>query len=276
MTGKRILIGSPVRESPEILKEYADSLMNLDREGIKTEFLFIDDNVNRESVEVLHKLTKLLPGTIMAGDGKSPGNMSDFKHKWDIDSISRVSEYRNRILEIARDGDYDGLFFVDSDLLLHPKTLIHLIEQDKDIISEIYWTRWAPSGPLYPQVWMYDNYTQYEPCGAVVLRPDQIRKKTEDFHRMLKKPGVYKVGRLGGCMLISKKVLKSDISFRRIYNLSFAGEDRHFCVRAAVKGFEMYVDTAFPAYHIYRVSDIPGCMVYKQQCLYKAHFDMSS
>lgn len=268
MIGKRILIGSPVRERPEILKEYADSLLNLDREGIKTEFLFIDDNVIRESFEILHKLIQLLPGTLMAGDGKTPGNMSDFKHKWDIDSISRVSEYRNRILEFARDGDFDGLFFVDSDLVLHPKTLNHLIEQDKDIIAEIYWTRWAPSGPLYPQVWLCDNYTQYEPGGEIVLRPDQTRKKTEDFHKMLKKPGVYRVGGLGGCVLISKKVLQSGISFKKIYNLSFAGEDRHFCVRAAVYGFEMYVDTAYPAYHIYRISDLPGCRKFKNMCSY--------
>lgn len=269
MDFKRILIAAPVRERPETLKEYADSLFNLNREGIRAEFLFIDDNTDNESARLLRKLAELLPCTLLDGI-RQPACGTDYKHKWDNGTISRVSEYRNRILGFARDRDYDNLFFVDSDLLLHPKTLIHLLEQEKDIISEIYWTRWAPCGPFFPQVWLYDNYTQYEPAG-VALGPDQVREKTEAFHYMLKKPGVYKVGGLGGCTLISKKVINSNVSFSRIYNLSFAGEDRHFCVRAAVYGFELYVDTTYPAYHIYRSSDLPGCREFKNMCSYRKY-----
>jgi len=267
MDGKRILIAAPVREKPEILKEYAESLFNLNCEGIRADFLFIDDNTDKESARLLKKLAEILPCTLINGD-RQPACGTDYKHKWDNGTISRVGEYRNRILGFARDGNYDSLFFVDSDLLLHPNTLIHLSKQKKDIISEIYWTRWAPSGPFYPQVWLYDNYTQYEPGGAA-LGPDKVREKTKEFHSMLKKPGVYKVGGLGGCTLISKKVINSNVSFSRIYNLSFAGEDRHFCVRSAVNDFEMYVDTTFPAYHIYRISDLAGCREFKDRCSYK-------
>jgi hypothetical protein len=269
MSEKRILVASPIREKPGILWEYADSLLNLDKEGIKADFLFIDDNEDKESVRILQRLTQRLPAVLMDGGMKPAAVNSNTKHQWDVDTIFRVSEYRNRILEFAREGDYDGLFFVDSDLILHPKTLKHLIQHDKDIISEIYWTRWAPSGPFYPQVWLCDNYTQYEPEYVGLLGFDQIRKKTEAFHSMLKKPGLYKVGGLGGCTLINRKVLMSNVSFTRIYNLSFKGEDRHFCVRAAANGFEMYVDTAFPAYHIYRDSDLPGCKKFKEKCSYK-------
>ncbi|HHU90664.1 MAG TPA: hypothetical protein GXZ22_06365 [Clostridiaceae bacterium] len=269
MGDKRILVASPIREKPEILREYADSLLNLEKGGIKADFLFIDDNVDKESAEILQNLIQRLPGTLMDGYSKPLAIGAVTKHLWDIDTILRVSEYRNRILEFARDGDFDGLFFVDSDLLLHPKTLIHLIQQDKDIISEIYWTSWTPSGPLYPQVWLCDNYTQYESGCTGPLSPEQIKRKTQDFHSMLRRSGVYKVGGLGGCTLINKKVLQSNVSFTRIYNLSFAGEDRHFCVRAAVNGFEMYVDTTFPAYHIYRNSDLPGCKKFKEKCSYK-------
>jgi len=269
MSEKRILLASPIREKPDILKEYADSLLNLDREGLKAEFLFIDDNVDMESVRILHKLAQILPAVLMDGDMNPQDVNSHTKHQWNVDTILRVSEYRNKILEFAREGDYDGLFFVDSDLILHPKTLVHLIQQDKDIISEIYWTRWTSSGPFYPQVWLCDNYTQYEPEYVGLLGLEQIRKKTEAFHSMLKKPGVYKVGGLGGCTLINKKVLLSNITFSKIYNLSFKGEDRHFCVRAAAYGFEMYVDTTFPAYHIYRESDLAGCKKFKEKCSYK-------
>ncbi|NLX63272.1 MAG: glycosyltransferase family 2 protein [Clostridiaceae bacterium] len=269
MSEKRILVASPIREKPEVLREYADSLLNLDMKGIKADFLFIDDNVDKESVRILQRLTQRLPAVLMDGGMKPVAAISYSKHQWDVDTIFRVSEYRNRILRLAREGDYDGLFFVDSDLILHPQTLRHLVRQDKDIISEIYWTRWDPSGPSYPQIWLCDNYTQYEPEYVGFLDSKQIREKTETFHSMLKKPGVYKVGGLGGCTLINKNVLKSNVSFTRIYNLSFKGEDRHFCVRAAANGFEMYVDTTFPAYHIYRGSDLPGCKKFKEKCSYK-------
>jgi len=269
MSDKRILVASPVKQRPDILKEYADSLLNMNREGLKLDFLFIDDNSDKASVALLQKLTGMLSGTLITGSSKPPESTADTRHKWDAKTIQKVSEYRNRILQFARDGDYEGLFFVDSDLLLHPNTLRHLMAQGKDIIAEIYWTRWAASGPLYPQVWLCDNYTQYASEGSVFFSPDQIKSRTEDFHTMLKRPGVYRVGGLGGCMFIGKAVLKSDVSFTKVYNLSFAGEDRHFCVRAAVHGFEMYVDTSYPAYHIYRLSDLPGCKAFKINCAYR-------
>lgn len=57
---------------------------------------------------------------------------------------------------------YDYLFLIDSDLILHPDTLLHLIGTGKDIISEIFWTQWQPNTLLQPQVWMHDEYNQWE------------------------------------------------------------------------------------------------------------------
>ena len=75
---------------------------------------------------------------------------------------------------------------------------------------------------------------------------------------MLKIPGLYEVGGLGACTLISKKALTKDLSFKCIPNISFWGEDRHFCIRAQVYGLKLYVDTVYPAYHIYRESYLSG------------------
>jgi hypothetical protein len=63
--------------------------------------------------------------------------------------------------------------------------------------------------------------------------------------------------------LISRKALVAGVSFAEIKNLSFWGEDRHFCIRAAALGFSLYVDTHFPAYHIYRESELSGIASYK-------------
>lgn len=72
----------------------------------------------------------------------------------------------------------------------------------------------------------------------------------------MQQPGIYEVGGLGACTLISSSALSSGISYDRVRNISYWGEDRHFCIRAAALGFPLFVDTHFPALHLYRDSDL--------------------
>lgn len=53
------------------------------------------------------------------------------------------------------------------------------------------------------------------------------------------------------------------VSFKEIYNLGLAGEDRHFCIRAAALGLELYADTHYPPFHIYRESELAELSGYK-------------
>ncbi|WP_243137681.1 glycosyltransferase family 2 protein, partial [Desulfofundulus thermobenzoicus] len=69
---------------------------------------------------------------------------------------------------------------------------------------------------------------------------------------------------LGACTLISRRAMLMGVSFSEIYNLGFIGEDRHFCIRAAALGLELYADTHYPPYHIYRESDLAGLAAYKE------------
>lgn len=82
---------------------------------------------------------------------------------------------------------------------------------------------------------------------------------------MLKIPGVYKVGGLGACTLISRHALEKGVSFREIYNLGLIGEDRHFCIRAAALGLELFADTRYPPFHIYRESELAALAEYKSR-----------
>jgi hypothetical protein len=60
---------------------------------------------------------------------------------------------------------------------------------------------------------------------------------------------------LGACTLISVPALKAGLNFLPINNVSFWGEDRWFCIRAEALGFPLYIDTHYPAKHLYRESD---------------------
>ena len=62
----------------------------------------------------------------------------------------------------------------------------------------------------------------------------------------------------------SKDALSKGVSYSEIYNITFWGEDRHFCIRAAALGIELFVDTHFPAFHIYRKSDLKTLDLYKR------------
>ena len=43
----------------------------------------------------------------------------------------------------------------------------------------------------------------------------------------------------------AKKALKAGVNFNLLDNVSFWGEDRHFCVRAVALGFDLFVDTVY-------------------------------
>lgn len=73
------------------------------------------------------------------------------------------------------------------------------------------------------------------------------------------------VGGLGACTLIRRKALLAGVSFKQLSNLSFWGEDRHFCIRAQALGLSLFVDTHHPAFHLYRESDFAEARIWMKQ-----------
>lgn len=246
----KILIGSPIRRTPKILKEFLFSLAHLRQESCTFDYFFIDDNDNHESSELLQQFAQSVPTECTLY--KAPPTASAYicnenTHHWNDSLIWRVADFKNMIITKAITDNYDYLFFIDSDIVLNPRTIEHLITTNKEIISEIFWTRWNPNDEELPQVWISDFYTL-----------------NDEFLRRLRNPGVYEVGGLGACTLISKKALQAGVNFKQIRNLTFWGEDRHFCIRAGALGVPLHVDTHFPAYHIFRESALNGLDAFKK------------
>ncbi len=256
---KKVLIGSPIRQKPAILKEFLNSLIDLDKDDISVSYYFIDDNSDAESSKLLSNFqkknenVKIDNASSFSGYFEREYNCDAKTHHWKKDIINKVILFKNKIIEFADKEKFDYLFFIDSDIVLNKLTLKHLISRNKDIISEVFWTEWVVGGIAYPQVWIQDEnaYFKRDWDNSNVSKKER-NKKANDFIVSMKIPGVYEVGGLGACTLISKKVLNSGVNFSLIDNVSFWGEDRHFCIRAMVNGFKLYVDTVYPAYHIYR------------------------
>lgn len=265
---KRVLIASPVRQKENILREFLWSLEQLETDGLEVWYAFIDD------CEVESRLLKEFAARrgrvqILRGDASGFYRRDETTHHWSEDLIWKVAEYKDRLLGIALEQGFDFVFLVDSDLVLHPKTLKHLVALNKDIVSEVYFTRWTPEMPPLPQVWVAHDYRLYHKRRGEELGAEEIARRTQEFLETLKKPGTYRVGGLGGCTLISREALRRGVSFKEIYNLDLKGEDRHFCIRAAALGLELYADTHYPAYHIYRESDLQGLEGYKRRSFWK-------
>jgi hypothetical protein len=217
----KILVGAPVNQTTVIFEQYLNSLRNM-----KGEFdLFF----------VLHNSPHLIP---LLSDNEYVEFNTNTKyepHNWTPKNLKEVGIMRNMLVDYAKTNDYDYFFSVDSDQIIHQDTLVHLISLNKDIVGEVIWTKWKDNEEEMPNAWMSDFYE----FGNFPIQ-------------LLRVPGLYKVGMMGGCYLIKKAVLHAGVSYAPIYNISYtAWEDRAFFVRAAVHGFDCYLDTTYPVKHLY-------------------------
>lgn len=261
----QVLIASPVRQKPAVLRHYLDSLSALDRDGFTAHYLFIDNNDDPASQAMLADFQqKNNEVTVTRDNNLLHYHRDDQTHYWNDTLVDRVGAMKDRIIAFALDRGYDGLFLVDSDLLLHPNTLSRLMTSGKPIISNIFWTSWQKDTAPLPQVWMMDEYTFYQKNDANPISEADEAQKKQAFLRLMRTPGVYEVGGLGACTYIKREALERGLSFKRLPNVSFWGEDRHFCVRAAALGIPLFVDTRYPAYHLYRDADLEGVDRFKR------------
>ncbi len=268
---KRVLIGSPIRQKPAILKEFLLSLEELTTNTFEADYLFVDDEVNPESIQILYDFAaKKQPHCLIAKSTDTQNDVyicNEQTHFWSDQVIWKVAAFKDFIIQHAFKNNYDYLFLIDSDIVMYPQTIDHLISINKDIVSNIFWTDWQPGYPKLPQVWYYDEYKQYAINAREPLTNEEITSRTIAFLQLMATPGTYEVGGLGACTLISKKALSMGVNFKKIKNLTFWGEDRHFCIRAAALGIDLFVDTYYPAYHIYRESYLAGVLAFKENCL---------
>lgn len=267
MDKKRVLVGSPVYQKPEILESFLKSLKNLNNNTISIDYMFVDDNINEKSSQLLAKF-KRGESKVVIVRGKETGEYlcNDESHHWNDDLMLKVANYKNSIINYAIENNYDYLFFVDSDLILHPNLIEHLKLADKDIISEIFWSQWHNDRPFEPNVWLFDEYDLVPKRLGEELTQKEMDLRQIRFLNQLRIPGLYEVGGLGACTLIRRSALVEGVNFKSIKNLTIHGEDRFFCIRAAVLGIDLFVDTHYPAYHIYREQDLDGVKEYVNNC----------
>ena len=219
-SGIRVLIAAPLKQEPKIFREYQNALDRLIiPNGVTVDRFFVVNDCD----EVIPEIRNAEYIVINTGDRYDKA-VND--HIWTSDNLDKMPRLRNACIQRVRYGLYDYLFSIDTDLVLQPETLETLLDADKDIVSEIFWTNgWC-------NAWMHDQSAGMKAEWST--------------------PGLYRVGMTGACTLMKAEVFDAGVDYSPIPNIkSLWGEDRFFCIRAACHGFEMWVDSHFPAEHLF-------------------------
>lgn len=124
-----IVIASPIRQSPEILGHFLNSLELLDTNNLSVEYLFADDNDVHESREKLKKFIERCnqPARVNPVNGvRVEYRKNNVGHQWTTSLMNRVGAIKDEFIQYVLDTNATHLLLVDSDLLLHPLTLQQL------------------------------------------------------------------------------------------------------------------------------------------------------
>lgn len=234
---KKILFFSSVCKPKGILEITLNSYMKLERKNFEIDFLFYDDNKEENAKDYLNDFCQKQSNcSLMSPIHMSPSDYQD--HNWNPSRIDRIITIKNNAIHHALENKYDYLFLVDADLVLHPSTLVHLVQQKKDFVFTIFWTLFF--GELYhkPNAWDLHSWAYKGPETLLKLRGK----------------GIYEVGGGGACTLLSAEILEKGLNFNRLLSLPYQGEDRHFCTRAQALGYDVIADSNYPAYHVFMES----------------------
>ena len=163
--------------------------------------------------------------------------------KYTISCSSLIYDARNNMARRAVKEGFDRVLWLDSDMSFEPDLMERLsarLDEGKDFVSGIYFTRKAPVRPV-----LYKECGYYEKDGEV----SPVAIWYDDYPR----DSLFKVEAtgFGGVMmttaLIEKVAGKFGLPFAPM--LGF-GEDLSFCGRVSQVGGEMWVDSTIKMGHV--------------------------
>lgn len=240
---KKILITAPVHQDENIFIEYLNSLSNLIiPKGYKAKVFFYLHNCPE-----LKKYLKEDEYVEVLDNSKYETFSYDFKKS----NYSALSYMRTEALKKARKENYDYIFSVDSDILLHPKILFYLLQDNKDIVGGINWS--------------YTLNRQKIICNCYDL---EYWKWLENPSILMDK-GIYERGIISATVLIGPKVIQNEkIDYFPVPNIECSQwEDYAFSLKAhiAIPDLQMYIDTRLPSRHLYQKEDYERWIKEKKQ-----------
>lgn len=231
---KKILLFSSLCKPKNILETTLPSWIGQTEDEFTYDIIIYNDNKEKDAIAYTNFVGEQNDKVTVLTDWFEESSNYN-KHHWTNESVDRIIYIKNRALEISLENNYDAIFLVDADLVMHPYTLKHLLGLKKDFVFEIFWTVFTDQLFAKPNCWDVHSWDYYNANSILKL----------------KEKGTYQVGAGGACTLLSRKAIQKGVNFSKIKNMPYGGEDRHICTRAEVLGFPIFIDTHFPAFHIF-------------------------
>jgi hypothetical protein len=254
-------VGTSVRKALPILSAHLASLAKQEAPPrTRLHFCYVADWPEPNVAEqFLIDWVKERNGEVLIPQQRAPSD--DFSdapgldsHQWQPSSMARVGQAKNAILQRALQLKADYVFLCDADLILDTTCLASLLACDKPIATAVYWTRWSRGGTelrkvhASPQVWLRHPY-QLDGRGM-----DEAEFRSKLTHR-----GLVRVWGFGACTLIKRAVIEAGVDFSYVPGAPmeglWAGEDRHFCLKAELRHIDAYADCWPDVAHIYHAQD---------------------
>lgn len=151
---------------------------------------------------------------------------------------SLVVNGRNKLAEEALNLDVDYLFFADSDIVLHPMAIRHLLAHEKDIVGATYIQRNPPHLLLGKAL---DGRPLAETLQDEPIKPSELMEVSGlPFGCVLVKAEVLK--NLEPCMDIGPLFQTPAYWHKDAKRWLIEGEDYFFCRRAKEYGYQVWLD----------------------------------
>lgn len=229
----KVALFSPVRQDADTLALVLESHRAL--KGVDCR-IYVDDNVELVSSELLGREAE---NDIRVRVCQPPDiGKAEYKgHQWTAAALSRIAAIRNYGIAEFLKTDCDAMFTTDADNVLNPNTVEHLASLGRDIVGEVYWSKWPGCDLWLPNTWQYHSFG-FETNEEIVK---------------LSQRGQMRVSGNGACNVIQRRVFEAGVNYSPIHALTRAiwGEDRWFSIKAECHGFEIWADSDYPPFHVY-------------------------
>lgn len=265
-----IVVGTSVRKSLDTLQPFLTSLAWQELPPrTRLHHVFVDDftPAQADAKAALQSFLAERGGELLRGLPSPVGDYDDgahlLTHSWTVQSMHRMGQHKNKILRRTRELKADGVWLVDSDLILDRTVLTSLLACDRAITCGVYWTKWQRQVSETQRIWASPQVWLRHPYLLDGRGMDEAA-----FRQRLMDRQLTRVWGQGACTLLSRKVLDAGIDFSPVPEIKqeglMAGEDRQFCIKAERGHIDMWADPWIDAFHIYhratQLAQIPDMM----------------
>jgi len=245
----------PVKAFAERAEAFFNALIRLEYPKESLHIIFLDDFADTASKRALeyfqtderiktYASIEVIPGIDFWGDNTTSRDAALFGDK--IAFYGHLSRIRQRLLDRARELKVDAALCIDSDVLIAPQLLNHLIAQQKDIV-----------GSIIPVTESNDNGIQEFIYSRPINAMNLNNNSDNDYHHWTHySPNCCTLVHMTGAVyLLSKQILNSSVSYPELAH--YQGEDLGFCAALRKAGFTIWLDSTPLCIHIMSLSRLP-------------------